>query len=146
MATKSWNLKVTPEEFAALLEKLAEFCDANGEPPDNYILRKVTGITEDDISHWRAYTELRADPEASEAEKEIIRKKKMLAEGVKKLDAYRTHWWEAQALKNPKTIGLVNFALKQQHNGGWTDRWDSGATEVTINVKTDSVGGDKAFE
>lgn len=137
------STKFTPESLDALLSDLESYCLDTDTPPSNYELRRF-GISEDCISKYRHFDELRVTPEMSEDEAEEIRQKIALSERVKKFDAFRNHFYLQLAIKNPKVIGLSNFALKQPQNGGWTDRDPTAAGSTEITIKLDALGGGEA--
>jgi len=130
-----YNCKYTPEEAEARLNQFFEFCEANDEPPDNWTLRKF-GITADDVYSWREYTDLPIDGDLTARERSVNLKKRELAGLVKKLDDFREHFWTRRGMpNNGSATTFAMFALKQGHNGGWSDKQDGRSAEINVNIK-----------
>lgn len=144
MSTKVYNCILTPEELDVKIDEFIAYCNEHNEPPTDYVIRYVIGISDNTIQQYRHYADLEIPDEADEDEKAVIVKKRALGERIKKIDLYRTHFWQKQGLDNPKAIGLANFALKQPQNGGWTDR-EQKRDDVTITVKLGKIDASEAF-
>ena len=135
--------KLTPDEFEQKLGELCDFCIREKKPPIGFYIRQVMGITEDTINNYRKMAEA-VDPDDDGEEAQI--KRAFLAH-IKKLDEFRTAFWQLIAVDNPKLQAFAMFNLKQPFNGGYTDKpAQISGTQIEVTIKQQGIGGDDAFK
>jgi hypothetical protein len=119
------ELRFTPKTLGKLIDELISYCDENGEPPVAHVVRKIVGVTEEQLDIWR-----RGDSGAG------------FSEAVKRLDDYRTYFWLKKGLDDPRWASFSTFNLKQTMNGGFSDKREGDNGDVTITLKMEGVGSD----
>lgn len=117
-------MKYTAKWLGGKIDELIEYCDENGEPPVSHVVRKIIGVSEDEITRWRS-------GEDGEA----------FAGAVRRLDDYRTYFWLKKGLDDPRWASFSTFNLKQSINGGFSDKPADGG-EVTVRLRLEGVGAD----
>ncbi len=106
----------------------------------SYNLRRVCGISEEDLDRIRA---LAKSSDGTLSEDERARRERLM-DCVRQLDEFRTAFWLKQGLDNPRLASFAVFNLRQARNGGFTDR-PLKSDPCEILVRLDGVGED-AFE
>jgi len=115
-------MRHTVEELRNSISLVIDCCLESGEPPASHVLRRVAGISEEELN------EAREEPG--------------YAEEVRRLDEFRTYFWLRKGLDDPRLATFASFNLKQPMNGGFNDK--GGNTGVRVKIVMEGVG-DNAF-
>ena len=125
-----------PGEVEKLIDDFIQFCTDNPDTmPDDFSFCKFAGISITTLERWEGRHEAEDTPTAEHNNAIFEENRRCL----KKLYAYRTHWYASKGLENPKTIGLVAFALKQPRNGGWVDKQPENNAIQKIEISINGV-------
>ncbi|MBQ4381389.1 MAG: hypothetical protein II794_01465 [Oscillospiraceae bacterium] len=103
-------------ETARLAELFIRTCE-EGEVPADYILERVTGLTE---AQW---TRLRTEGN------------QLQRQAAERVRAYREYYWIRRGVQDPKAAVFSTFNLRRLG-----EEPDGGGEEVTVAVRMDGVG------
>lgn len=119
-----------PKLLRAAVEKYFEDCDKDSVFPDFAGMKQALQLRTKDIDRLTDDS----NPKAQEY-KDIFEEAR----------DRRESWLARRMVTEPKSANGCMNALKQEANGGYMDK-AGGSGEVTLKIKTDGVGGMKAFD
>jgi len=126
-------------EFNNKMEEFIKHCETEDIIPTDYQVIKFFKISPRTLDRYYSgmnddiFDEVNTDNDCNNKETEKVNYK-AFGESIKKLVMYREDQANRQAREDPKTIGNVNFRLKQGRWGGYSDRQES-KSDMTIKVE-----------
>lgn len=128
----------SPEDFSRQIDEFIKFCEASGEIPSDYALSRFLGVSSSMLERFRY-----EGKDEGERKRETY---KGYAAPFKKLTEFREHRLLLQLESSKGSNSGAIFQLKQPKNGGYTDQQIQAATESTITLRIEGVGGSEAFK
>jgi len=130
--------RISEKKIEAGLEALIAFCTDNQEPPGDFVVEQFLGVGPETLDAWRSAA-VPGPGETPAAARKTLRRQKL----VRRLDAFRTQFWQRVPFVNPRLQSFAVFHLKQPAYGGFSDK---GGAPVRAELHTDGIGGDEALE
>lgn len=140
----SKEIDITPDEAMKRVEALIAEIEEDIRNPDNVpsdyvLLRRLDNMS---IVTWRRWARGERDEQIEKQGRSGKGYSVKYAEVAELWRLFCEHYWQWKGGSDPKYTGFAAFALKQQKNGGWTDKQQtehSGTVNFQLALKN---GGD----